>query len=330
MSSNIRQRIPKATRASPSRDIHGKNLSTASSSWEITSDDGRGEYGIGGADASDTSMGTIPMYNPLHYQSSDTATAPSSHPLSWNAVMEAQNANQAYLNKSGDPLASRPPGHTLSGTFIGLKSSYLPSLAPAFIPDSRYQAHLLGRRTKQTPQSSFTKIGLAKFGAKFSMVAFIFLVFVGILIDTQPMYLPGILPKHVLYTTGDRKSQVFFAVDISDRLDQASTAYRAAFLYLITGCLCMGYAYNAHWWFKHRWQNYHDIPDNDSTVPTFHNGLGADGPSLPRHKTYPTQAWNQNFWVLVHRVGNYLASIWPQLQERRRNRRQRFAGAKDV
>lgn len=271
------------------------------------------------------------MYNPLHYQSSDTAPAPSSNPLSWDTVMDAKNVNRNHLRKLGDPLSQRPPGQNLSGNFIGLRSSHLPSLAPAFIPDSRYQSYMLGR-PKQQPQSAFSKVGLAKMGAKFSMVAAIFLIFVGILIDTQPMYLPGIVPKHVLYTTGDRKPQVFYAVDISDRLEQASTAYRAAFLYVITGCLCMGYAYNAHWWFKHRWQHYHKIPDNDSTVPTFHSGGSHEGllPSSVEHDTYPSQPWNHNAWVVFNRIGNYLAAIWPEFQERRRIRRQRFSGAKDV
>ncbi|KAG7364389.1 hypothetical protein IV203_037591 [Nitzschia inconspicua] len=324
--SSMRQRIPKATRPSPDRERQGKHLSTTSTSWEITSDDGLTDYGIVGTEAYNSSMGSIPMYNPLHYQSSDIPLPPSSI-LSWDTVMDAKNANKAHLFKTGDPLARCPPGQTLSGNFIGLRKNHLPSLVPAFIPDSRYRAYLSGR-PKETPQSTFSKIGLAKLGAKFSMVAVIFLIFVGILIDTQPMYLPGIVPKHVLYTTGDRKPQVFYAVDISDRLDQAKTAYRAAFLYAITGCLCMGYAYNAHWWFKHRWQHYRDIPDNDSTVPTFHKGGSLDG-SLP-HLNYPNKPWNHRVWAIFDRFGNYLASIWPELQERRRNRRQRFAGSKDV
>jgi hypothetical protein len=319
----MRQRIPKATRASPGREIPRKN---PSSSWEITSDDGLSDFGVAGeAEASETSLGSIPMYNPLHYQSSVAAPAPSSNPLACDGMMLAKNANLALQHEKGYPIAHHPPGQTLSGNFIGLRRKHLPSLAPRFIPDSKYRAYRLGR-LKQNPETMFSRIGMAKFCAKFSMVAVMFLIFVGILIDTQPMYLPGILPKHVLYTTGDRKPQIFYAVDISDRLEQASTAYRTALLYFITYCFCVGYAYNVHWWFKSRRQLYQDIPDNDSTVPTFHNG--SDG-SLPKHTKYPNKRW-ASVWVAFHRVANYLASIWPKFQERRREQRLRFASAKDV
>jgi hypothetical protein len=322
--SNMRQRIPKATRASPSKEIPRKY---PSSSWEITSDDGLSDFGATGeAEPSKTSVGSIPMYDPLLYQSADTTPAPSSNPLSWDVIMDARNANLALQHKKGVPLAHCPPGQTLSGNFIGLRRIHLPSLAPAFVPDSRYKAYMLGR-PKENPESMFSRVSMAKFCAKFSIVAVMFLLFVGILIDTQPMFLPGILPKHVLYTTGDRKPQVFYAVDISDRLEQASTAYRTAFLYFITYCICVGYTYNVHWWYKSRWQHYHDIPDNDSTVPTFHNG--SDG-LLPKHTKYPNNERWARVWIVFHRIGNYLASIWPNFLARRREQRQRFAGAKDV
>ena len=172
-----------------------------------------------------------------------------------------------------------------------------------------------------------------------------FMVFVGILIDFQPMFIPGILPKHVQYTTGDRKPQVFYATSISDRLEPASHAYRAAFAYFITALLCLGYAYNAlpgGYWFKTHWQHYDDIPDAaDSTVPTFHNDgigldIGADG-LLPTNASAANnqQAYRKYtrrliaVWSTMKRFGIYVASLWPAYQDHRRNRR-RFAGAKDV
>lgn len=283
------------------------------------------------------------MYNPLHYQSPDesslhtaVAPAPSSNPLSWDAVIDSKNSNQAHahLMKANDTLGRHPPTHTLSGTYIGLKNSHLPSLAPAFIPDARYQSYLLGRPKRQE-QSGVNRICMARFCGYFSVVGVMFMIFVGILIDMQPMYLPGILPKHVQYTTGDRSAQVFYAVDISDRLEQASHAYRAAFLYFITACLCLGYAKNPHWVnvFKSKRQHYHDIPDNDSTLSMLHNGpsSGPHGDLLPtaaKHKDYGHRF--TFIWAAIHRAGIYLSSIWPEFQARRRNRRQRFAGSKDV
>ena len=164
------------------------------------------------------------------------------------------------------------------------------------------------------------------------MVGVMFMLFVGILIDRQPMYLPGILPKHVQYTTGDRKAQVFYAVEISERLEQASHAYRAAFLYLITACVCLGYANNPevfHRFFYTKKHYYQDIPDNDSTIPTFHNGPDGLLPTTMRDKDYAGQKFTF-VSATIHRAGNYLASIWPEFEARRRNRRQRFAGSKDV
>jgi hypothetical protein len=326
MFSNMRQRAPKAhqAKASPARE----NLAKQNSSWEITSDDGLGDYGVGGLEATNSSKSSsIPLYNPLHYQSQDSsiAPAPCTNPLSWDNVIEAKNVNLAHLQGKDILIAGRPLGHTLSDGFIGLRNTHLPSLAPAFIPDSKYQAYLLGR-SKQKRTSAIDKICMAKFCAHFSIIAAMFLIFVGILIDRQPMYLQGILPKHIQYTTGDRKPQVFFATDIPDRLEQASHAYRAAFLYFLTACLSLGYAYNAQWWFKSKWHNYHDIPDNDSTIPAFHNG-GREVGILPTKQQ--RQAYNarlQSMSVAVHRAALYIASVWP----RRRNRRHKFSGAKDV
>ena len=335
--SNMRQRIAKAKQQQQQQSPGRDSLSKQSSSWEITSDDGDYGRSVGdfmvGSDVSNTSMTSIPMYNPLHYQSSSgpaehantinlSVSSPSSNPLSWDQIIDAKNANASHLRKVG---GGRKPHST---GFIGLRSSHLPSLAPAFIPDSRYQAYLLGR-PKNVRKSAIDKICMAKFCSYFSMVGFMFMMFVGIIIDRQPMYIAGVLPKHVQYTTGDRGPQVFYAVDISDRLEPASHAYKAAFLYFITACLSLGYAYNAHWFIKSKMNHYHDIPDTDSTVPTFHNGDDGILPtSMHRHGGY-NHRW-QSAYVTMKRTFIYLASLWPEFLERRRNRRQRFAGAKDV
>jgi hypothetical protein len=276
--------------------------------------------------------------------------------------MEAKRANTALI--VGEPTSEvrggrgRTVGLSTSALsahakqqeagFIGLRSGkHLPSLTPAFIPDSRYQAYKQGRKYQASQQKSILgKVCMAKFCAFFSIVGVMFMVFVGILIDLQPMFMPGILPKHVQYTTGDRKPQVFYATSISDRLETASHAYRAAFGYFVTALLCLGYAYNAlpgGYWFKTRWENYHDIPDGaDSTVPTFHNseaGLDADTDGLLLPTTSSAANSRQAYriydrrlvavWSTMKRFAIYVASLWPAYQDHRRNRR-RFAGAKDV
>jgi hypothetical protein len=327
----MRQRAAKANRKPPAKETGSRQTT----SWEITSDERLGDYAVSGAEAANTSMSSIPIYSALHYQAPDAssihhlAAAPSSIPLLWD--MDGKNPIYRNLRKPLDPLGRNPPTHTLSGNFVGLQGSHLPSLAPAFIPDSRYQSYLLGR-SKRKETTGITKIRMAKFCGYFSLVGVMFMVFVGILIDRQPMYLPGILPKHVQYTTGDRKPQVFYAVDISDRLEQASHAYRAAFLYLITACICLGYANNPeffHRLFYTKKYYYQDIPDNDSTIPMFHNGPGSPDGLAIKDKDYAGHRFTL-VSATMHRAGNYLASIWPELLSRRRNRRQRFAGSKDV
>lgn len=375
----MRQRLPKQqvqqrpNTVSPSRR---EGLTKQQSSWEISSDDagessmhGSGISASAAASAAVAAAVAVPMYNPLLYQSALSGPlAPSSsgsvdpgHSISWERVMAAKQANSALMVDDGivgiggdgrrpvGPMsltASALSAHAIhQGGFIGLSSKkHLPSLTPAFIPDSRYQAykHGLPYQSKKD-KSVFDKVCMAKFCAFFSMIGVMFMVFVGILIDLQPMFMPGILPKHVIYTTGDGKPQVFFATSMSDRLEPASHAYRAALAYFVTAVLCLGYAYNAFpggYWFKTRWQHYTDIPDAaDSTVPNFHNGSsGLDvgpGGMLPTTSSTNHQAYRNYdrrlvaIWSTVKRSGMYVASIWPAYQDHRRNRK-RFSGAKDV
>lgn len=277
--------------------------------------------------------------------------------------MEAKHTNSSLM--MGDPFlgavgegrgrtigigssTSASSAHAAAhGAFIGLRSKkYLPSLTPAFIPDARYQAYKQGRPYRSSKQKPiFEKVCMAKFCAFFSMIGVTFMIFVGILIDVQPIFIRGVLPKHVQYTTGDRKPQVFYATSISDRLEPASHAYSAAFGYFVTSLLCLGYAYNAFpggYWFKTQWQHYEDIPDAaDSTVPTFHNsGIGLDAGSDGLLPTTSSAAHNHPayhkydrrlvaVWSTMKRFGMFVTSLWPAYQDHRRSRR-RFSGAKDV
>ena len=356
--SNIRQRRG----PSPSRDSFGNS----STSWEIANDDsGDNAHVHAHAHAHND---VIPMYNPTNVSKSKTSpsSAPSSvtskmsHRVSWNTIMDAKNANTDFLRE--DSMANTyhhsPSGlyntAATAGKVAGgggyhnnaLRSGQrsLPSMSPALLPDSAYRAYLSGRQAEQQKKSGMDKIQMANFCGCFSLVGFFFLTFIGILIDTQPMYLQGILPKHEQYSSGGKKMQTFYATDISDRLEPASHAYRGALLYLLTALVCLGYAYNMHWFlFKKGWQQYRDIDDVDSTVPAFHHsnssgGLGGanDNDFLPINGAIHRKAYGDHNGLIVRtwqsasvkfqRLWIYLSSIW---QDRRRNRR-RFAGAKDV
>jgi hypothetical protein len=223
-------------------------------------------------------------------------------------------------------------------------------MTPAVIPDSSYQAYLMGRPFQKKEKSLIDKICFAKFCAAFSWVAVMFLVFIGILIDCQPLFIQGVLPKHVQFTTGDRKPQIFYAVVYNERLEPASHAYQAAFAYFLTGCFSLAYIYDIgdRWgWFKNRRRRslYSDIPDADSTVPTFHTHLDAELPTtannVPGGNSPMMRAYQYNnrlsarIWkalsLPMNRVGIYLVSMWPHYEEQRRaRRRQGEAGPKDV
>ena len=343
MSSNIRQRRA----GSPSRDNYG----TSSTSWEIATE--------GSGDKPRSAKKSIPMYNPLSMQSplSKPSTPPSefkksaskkSPLVSWNTIIKAKNSNMEYLRDN--PAASTyhdPPGYyrrsnSKGGIYEGLQSGgNLPSMSPQLIPDSAYRAYLSGKPAVKTKKPLVDKITIAKLVGGFSIVGFIFLTFVGILIDTQPMYMAGVLTKNEVFSSNGKKTKTFYAISINDRLEPATRAYRGGLLYLLVAIGCFGYAHNMHHFlFKKGIQKYRDIDDVDSTVPTFdRNGNGVLGGKkgyLPingsiQRNAYEDQdgflgrAW-QSTSVRLQRLGFYLESLW---HNRRRNRR-RFAGAKDV
>jgi hypothetical protein len=348
--SNIRQRRG----PSPSRDSLGGGSST---SWDASGDN------INTSTKSKSATG-IPMYNPLQFQSpssvysavspplsiSSSATSASTRRISWNTMMDAKKVNTEFIREEDVISKTNYHQHYVatpgsaglmsagSCKDIGYNMSQhqsrrsLPPMTPTLVPDSAYRAYVSGQGSNDKKnQSGAVKILVAKCIGYFSLVGFLFLILVGILIDAQPMYLQGIMPKQVRYSSG--KSQTYYATDINERLEPATHAYRGAFLYLFTAIVCLGYANNVNWFlFRKRWQQYRDIDDTDSTVPTFHNG--ANDEFLPgtihqraygEHNGYISRSWHSTS-VRCQRFGIYLESFW---EARRRNRR-RFAGAKDV
>ena len=122
---------------------------------------------------------------------------------------------------------------------------------PLHVPDSEYEAYLLGRR-KRAAASIVTQQCCAATCAGFSAVAVLFLLFIGILLDTQPLYIPGTLPELVVQSTVQYKSnknsnggsdvtyytkpviQYLVPGPADERLPIAKTAYQAAWAYLGT------------------------------------------------------------------------------------------------
>lgn len=336
--SNIRQRRA----PSPSRDNYG----VSSTSWEIATE-GSGDKPHSSA------RKTIPMYNPVSMQSPlSQPNTPSSEfkspKVSWNTIIKAKNSNMEFLRDNHTASTYHdPPGYyrrsnSKEDVYDRLRSGRnLHSMSPKLIPDSAYRAYLSGKPAVKTKKPLVNKIIIAKIVGGFSIVGFIFLTCVGILIDTQPMYMQGILTKNEVFSSNGKKTKTFYAISITDRLEPATRAYRAGFLYLLVAIGCFAYAHNMHHFlFKKGWQQYRDIDDVDSTVPTFrHNGDGVLGGkkdylpangSIHRHAYEDQDGFLARTWqstaVRLQRLGFHLESMW---HNQRRNRR-RFSGAKDV
>lgn len=274
--------------------------SQAPTSWEIAPDDGY---------ESTSSGSKIPMYNPLHY-SDEMSDIPAS-PVSLPPTRHSHDQSKYSLLQA-------------PGSLEGLRSSQLPSLAPPMIPDSSYQAYLKGRSLKRKRRSLVDKICFAKFCALFSWIGTMFLLFVGILIDTQPMYIQGVLIKNEQYGE-NQKAETFYDLSQSERLPTASTAYYTAFFYFLTLCASLAYAYNFHFWFNSRMRQYHDIPDADSTA----HDSEAKLPSFNRYDNgIGVRIWNMTA-LTTNRARMQVASMWPRYGETHRARR-RQTGAKNV
>lgn len=292
-----------------------------SMTWEMNSEDEGDSSQMGGSFHQ-----AVPMYNPLHKNT--LPAAPGSFPTSW----------QKGHHSSPDPFYQSAPRS------LGVFKSDLPSLTPTFIPDSSYQTYLCtGRHVAKNRAKGglpITKVCCAKFCAVYSFVAVGFLLFVGIIFDKQPLYIPGALPKHTQYAEGSSsKTQAFYSITPSVRLLPASNAYGAAFFYLITGCLCIAYAHDLISCYRRK--SYQEIPDADSIIPTFHLPMRSSSKdySLPstsspnRRRPYYQRgvipdSYAGTMQTYFNRTRLYVASLLPTNDHRRI--RKRKADPKEV
>jgi hypothetical protein len=163
---------------------------------------------------------------------------------------------------------------------------------PHYVTDANYHKYLLQRGYQNdsiisdAPASLLSKTCCAATCSVFSAIAVFFLLFIGFLLDTQPLYIPGTLPTLTVQSTVQYNSQdgtvksynkprVQFLIPgpTDERLSIASTAYRAAGMYFVTMLISL-YVYNPlpfhHvmsrvWSYAHvfRRRQYTDIPDSD-------------------------------------------------------------------
>jgi hypothetical protein len=198
------------------------------------------------------------------------------------------------------------------------------------VPDNRYEEYILGLSTRRKRQiSTVTKTCCAHTCAGFSVVACLFLFFIGILLDTQPLFIKGVLPQQMIQTDDNSKPALQYLIPQPphERLPSAQSAYRAAFAYFLTVFACF-YAANPGW-FKaqmyRRQKLYQDIPDHvsssASTIPQFHQSDELDEAPLGSPNFRPSW-WNiAVLWLtqLLYSRG------WYTPERRRRNNDKRQA-----
>lgn len=133
---------------------------------------------------------------------------------------------------------------------------------PHFVTDAEYQRHLRGEALEPTPKDH--SVLAAQFCSIFSLIGSFLLCFIGFLLDTQALYIPGSLPSIPVQSTVDvhgtaRNTLTYeYLIPNTERLYIASTAYRTSFLYLLC---CIGSLY-----YLKRKSTYQSIPDS---LPTF-------------------------------------------------------------
>jgi hypothetical protein len=122
----------------------------------------------------------------------------------------------------------------------------------------------------------------------FSAVGAAFLAWVGVLLDTQPLYIRGALPVMLVAGPSGRTVARHVLPDPTGggaaRLAPARAAYRAALAYLLVAILCW-YRLNRGWVhsrIRRRRDRYEDIPDPLARRRDYgENDNGGDDEALP-------------------------------------------------
>jgi hypothetical protein len=215
---------------------------------------------------------------------------------------------------------------------------------PHHVPDARYHEYVLGRLGQQQRKSNsmlMTKACCAQTCALFSGVAVCFLLWIGILLDTQPLYIPGTLQDFTVQSTvtyakssssssrrgggggtgsGANRSkaipytrpriQFLIPGPTSARLAIATTAYQSALAYFVTmlvSLYCLDPTPVHRVWQRVRrqcWGRYEDIPEvRPATSPDFHR---------PTYSTKSGDLFGGPLLPQHHQRGAYQPGLWHQ------------------
>lgn len=364
-----RRRLGSSSNITISGGAGGGTPATSSGEWEITS--GGGDVSLM-VDRDDLNSSVMPKDQKMHevdlnhhqftkrYQGASPLhqrTSPSPHHRGGgphqqyaSALYQKTSLNEESLRKFGStsPLNISTTKSATSSNLLAswkldqtrLEDYHTVFRTPLHVPDSEYEAYLLGK-SRRKDLSIITKKCCATTCAGFSAVGVAFLLFIGILLDKQPLFIPGTLPELVVQSTFQYKNndgdevvtytkpviQYLVPGPADERLPIASTAYKAAAAYLCTLVASLyvldptRFQFITRFFVKHilrRSQSssgsgnilfqYSDIPDLYDNLPSFSN-------SDVRSSSYQPGLWNRT----TGRVKRWLA-VRGWYRVRRRNK----------
>mmetsp|Transcript_13949 Transcript_13949/g.21748 ORF Transcript_13949/g.21748 Transcript_13949/m.21748 type:complete len:397 (+) Transcript_13949:384-1574(+) len=201
-------------------------------------------------------------------------------------------------SKSSTYLSNSPLQHRNPKMFQPQKPLYEPALA---VPDSMYRQYYYNQQGKHNKNDTncCQLESCCRGCAYFSTVALSFMMFVGFLVDQQPLYLQGVRPRQCGGGGGGTNNNdnsntkacantAINYVTSGTRLPMASTAYKTAIAYFLTLLICMVFLYDPFNIIQTRIRRrqYHDIPDANFTNAT---APGSGG--LPIHMAQDSNAY---------------------------------------
>lgn len=172
---------------------------------------------------------------------------------------------------------------------------------PHHVPDNKYKLFVQGQSTRRK-KPSLNHDSLAQTCSGFSFIGVLFLVFAGILIDRQPLYLRGVLPAQVVQDNENGKFVMQVLLNSQQRLPAARVAYQAALIYALTMLACIYYSHRG--WIqsqlyrrKNRYQDIPDLNNNNSTTIDAATTLSLhDNDTDVRSSPSRSDAYQQGRW----------------------------------
>ena len=206
-----------------------------------------------------------------YYQQPNAAQSTlASPPLSGGFLMQSSTAKNNNNNSIFYQQQFSDPPPSLQDFHVTYRNAL-------HVPDNRYEAYVLGYAHRRRDPPIVTKVCCAHTCLGFSTVGFIFLIWVGIMLDTQPLLIKGSLPQQLVADQDTGKPILSYRLpEPGERLPTASTAYHAALCYFCCIIACI-YILHPQWIqskiyrFRNRYEdvdqnNHHHLPQTTQTL----------------------------------------------------------------